>query len=156
MEVKTWKDRPRWFIVGMFVFVHQVVFLLLSFFSACFPPHKVICVLLFFCFFYHCGCFCSSPDARGRGAVDLWKVGSPHFPVVWRNPSFASKWKLCLNLSEEVHFYWCCWLLLLYKQHKCENLGASIRSRLTASWRCPAPQSRKASEAFLVLDVQSC
>lgn len=37
---KNLKDRPRWFIVGMFVFVHQGFVFITFIFSPCLPPTK--------------------------------------------------------------------------------------------------------------------
>lgn len=159
MEVKTWKtDHVGSLLACLFLSIKFFFFFYFHFFLLVSLP-TVICVLLmFFWFFLIIVDVSARHQMQGGGGGCLTSKGhrSPHFPVVWWDPLSASKWKLCLNLSEEVHFYWCCWLFLLYKQHKCENLGASIRSRLTARWRCPPHRAEKASEAFLVLDVQSC
>lgn len=99
MRGKNLKDRCWLFVASLFFFPSSI--LNLSFLCSSFLQ-DVFCVFL-----CHCGCFCSLVDVRGgrdTAARPVKGHRSPHFLVVWRDPSFASKWKSCLTFSEEIHF----------------------------------------------------
>lgn len=157
--VVTWgknlKDRRCWFIVGWLMFLQVLFWILALFFASFFFGQEVFCV---FFFFRHCGCFCSLVDVRGGRATAARPVKgprSPHFLVVWRDPSFASKWKLCLKLSEEIHFIGAVgYNYCITTQKKFKIWGVGVCYQLARA--PPTPQGRKAFQAFLVLDVQSC
>lgn len=85
---------------------------------------------------------------------------SPCFLVVWRDPSFASKWKPCLKLSEEIRFIGAvgcnyCMTTQIQESGGWRLLSADSRAQAAPPHRAERPPGFSGSRCAIVLTFHS-